>query len=144
MIYVPRPYEDEGDDGQGPAGEAVEARITYGCTDPEQYDHQGRVWDLTRPRAPRDGGLVPAGEDDQARAEREARQAQEKRHARRELIQRNKDADAATQVRLAFLRDCPTVKSRHKAMTAVLGVGRRCVTCCGVGGLNPGGTGQLT
>src|SRR6185295_15155697 len=33
-------------------------------------------------------------------------------------IQRNKDADAATQVRLAFLRESLTVKSRHKAMTA--------------------------
>ena len=118
MIYEPDPDDDQDDDGQDAAGEAVEVRITYGCTDPEQYGHQGRYGDLTPSRTPRDGGPVPADEDDQARAEREARQAQEKRDARRQLIQRNKDADAATQVRLAFLRECLTVKSRHKAMTA--------------------------
>jgi len=121
MIYEPDPDdEDQDDDSQvpGAAGEAVEVRITYGCTHPEKYGHQGRFGDLTPSRTPRDAGPVPADEDDQARAEGEARQAQEKRDARRQLIQRNKDADAATQVRLAFLRESLTVKSRHKAMTA--------------------------
>ncbi|HEY5148883.1 MAG TPA: ParB N-terminal domain-containing protein [Mycobacterium sp.] len=115
MIYEPDPDDDQDDNAE--QGEAVEVRITYGCTDPEQYGHQGRYGDLTPSRTPRDAGPVPAGEDDQARAEREGRQAQEKRDARRQLIQRNKDADAATQVRLAFLRESLTVKSRHKAMT---------------------------
>src|SRR6478609_5488504 len=79
MIYQPDPDdEDQEDDGQGPAGEAVEVRITYGCTDPERYGHQGRFGDLTPSRTPA-GGRVPVGEDEQARAEREARQAQEKR-----------------------------------------------------------------
>ncbi len=124
MIYEPEPDPDDDQDddhqdadGQDAAGESVAVRITYGCADPERYGHLGRYGHLTRPHTPPGSGLVPAGEDDQARAEREALQAQEKRDARRRLIQRNKDADAATQVRLAFLRECLTVKSRHKAMT---------------------------
>ena len=60
MIYEPDPDdEDQDDDGQDAAGEAVEVRITYGCTDPEQYGHLGRYGDLTRPAHPADSGPVP-------------------------------------------------------------------------------------
>ena len=64
-------------------------------------------------------------EDEQARADRLARQEQararaeqEARDARRELIRLNKEADAAQTVRREFLRSCLTAKTRHKQMTA--------------------------
>lgn len=51
MIYEPDPDDiDQDEVGRDAAGDDVtEVRITYGCTDPEQYRHLGRYGDLTRP-----------------------------------------------------------------------------------------------
>lgn len=79
MIYEPDPDDTDQADGQDAAGDDVaEVRITYGCTDPEQYRHLSRYGDRARPPNPTIGP-IPEGEDEQGRAEREARQAQENR-----------------------------------------------------------------
>ena len=128
-------YEADPDEG---TDEETEVTVTYGCTDPDAYGHQDR-WAAPSGSG---GGVrtvhlpdedVPPDEDEQARADRLARQEQararaeqeararaeqEARDARRELIRLNKEADAAQTVRREFLRSCLTAKTRHKQMTA--------------------------
>ena len=102
-------YDDPGDDDQ----DDTEVRITFGCTDPQTHGHAALYGPLT-------GTATPAGhpgEDEHALAERETREAQEKKDARRSLIRLNKEADAARAVRRKFLRQCLTTKTRHKQMT---------------------------
>lgn len=114
------PADDEDD-------EHVEVAITYGCADPAAYGHPTR-WEAITTSPPADDNDDDA-DDELTRAERAA-QAQRwqeeaaaraeaaRRQERSDLIRRNKEADAAQQVRRQFLRDCLTARSRHQDMTA--------------------------
>ena len=119
--YVAAEYypADPDDDGQP---EEVEVTVLYVCTDPAKFGHVSLRWsDRNQTTRPRSTDSEPAeGETDAdaaARIDREQEAAAEAKKAeRRELIARNKQADSATEVRKAFLRQCLTVKSKHKAM----------------------------
>jgi len=126
--YVAAEYYPADPDDDQP--EEVEVTVLYVCTDPTTFGHTSRRWsDRNHPATPGSSPAEPAeGETDSdtaARITREreaAAQAQEaeaeaKKAQRRELIARNKQADAAAEVRRAFVRQCLAVKSRHKAMT---------------------------
>ncbi len=126
--YVDAEYYPADPDDDQP--EEVEVTVLYVCTDPTTFGHTSRRWsDRNHPATPGSSPAEPAeGETDSdaaARITREreaAAQAQEaeaeaKKAERRELIARNKQADAAAEVRHAFVRQCLAVKSRHKAMT---------------------------
>ncbi len=126
--YVDAEYYPADPDDDQP--EEVEVTVLYVCTDPTTFGHTSRRWsDRHHPATPGSSPAEPAeGETDSdtaARITREreaAAQAQEaeaeaKKAQRRELIARNKQADAAAEVRRAFVRQCLAVKSRHKAMT---------------------------
>lgn len=118
----PRENEQDHDDGDDDSDEDGQIRddtdadariqITYACADPAGYGHLSRYGATRLPDTEQ-----PDGEDDDGRAERHAREADERRTARRTLIRLNKEADAAQTVRREFLRHSLTVKSRHKAMT---------------------------
>lgn len=93
----------------------------YLCADPERYGH----WPRYGNRAANHPRPTPADDDDDldldeasAAAEQQARQDEARKAERRALIRLNKEADAAETVRREFLRQCTTVKSRHKAMAA--------------------------
>lgn len=111
---------DEEDD------ELVEVAVTYGCADPAAYGHPDR-WAATTTDPPASDsnddadGQTPAERAAQAQRRREeeaARVDAARRQERSDLIRRNKEADAAQQVRRQFLRDCLTARSRHQEMTA--------------------------
>jgi len=125
--YVAADYYPADPDDDQP--EEVEVTVLYVCTDPARFGHTSRRWADRNPApGPGSSPAEPAeGEtasDTAARITREreaAAQAQEaeaeaKKAQRRELIARNKQADAAAEVRRAYLRQCLTVKSKHKAM----------------------------
>jgi hypothetical protein len=77
-------YEVDPDDG---TDEESEVSVTYGCADPAAYGHLD-LWDRPGVRTvPLPDEDVPPDADEQARAERQARDA------RRELIRLNKEAD---------------------------------------------------
>ena len=114
--------DDDGDYTPGP----LRAMLIGLCRDPEQYGHVPLWRDPTRQVGP--GGLMPGGpvvpregETEQEAADRAAAAeaaAETVREQRRDLIRRNKQADAAEPVRREFLRQSLTVKSRHKQMAA--------------------------
>ena len=113
-------YPADPDDDEQP--EEVEVSVLYVCLDPARFGHTSRRWS-DRHHTPRPGDTVvePAeGETASDAAARLAREqeaeAEAKKAERRELIARNKQADAAAEVRRAFVRQCLAVKSRHKAM----------------------------
>jgi len=118
--YVDAEYYPADPDDDQP--EEVEVSVLYVCLDPAQFGHTSRRWS-DRHHTPRPGNTVvePAeGETASDAAARLAREqeaeAEAKKVERRELIARNKQADAAAEVRRAFVRQCLAVKSRHKAM----------------------------
>jgi len=122
--YVAAEYYPADPDDDQP--EEVEVTVLYVCTDPAGFGHVSLRW-ADRNHTPSPGGpgspaTEPAeGETDGDTAARLAREqeaeADAKKAERRELIARNKQADAAAEVRRAFVRQCLAVKSRHKAMT---------------------------
>ncbi len=115
-------YPADPDDDQA---EEVEVTVLYVCTDPAGFGHVSLRWADRNP-TPSPGGpgsstAEPAegetGGDTAARLAREQEaEAETKKAQRRELIARNKQADSAQEVRRAYLRQCLTVKSKHKAM----------------------------
>ena len=114
-------YPADPDDDEQP--EEVEVTVLYVCLDPAQFGHTSRRWS-DRNHTSRPGSTDPepaegdTASDAAARLAREQEAAAEaKKVERRELIARNKQADAAAEVRRAYLRQCLTVKSKHKAMT---------------------------
>jgi len=113
-------YPADPDDDEQP--EEVEVSVLYVCTDPAQFGHTSRRWSDRNPTpGPGSSTAEPAeGEtasDTAARLAREQEaEAEAKKAQRRELIARNKQADSAQEVRRAYLRQCLTVKSKHKAM----------------------------
>ncbi len=118
--YVDAEYYPADPDDDQP--EEVEVSVLYVCLDPARFGHTSRRWS-DRHHTPRPGDTVvePAeGETASDAAARLAREqeaeAEAKKAERRELIARNKQADAAAEVRRAFVRQCLAVKSRHKAM----------------------------
>jgi len=119
--YVDAEYYPADPDDDQP--EEVEVTVLYVCTDPAQFGHTSRRWSDRNPTpGPGSSTAEPAeGEtasDTAARLAREQEaEAEAKKAERRELIARNKQADAAAEVRRAFVRQCLAVKSRHKAMT---------------------------
>ena len=119
--YVAAEYYPADPDDDQP--EEVEVSVLYVCTDPARFGHTSRRWADRNPApGPGSSPAEPAeGEtasDTAARITREQEAAAEAKKAeRRELIARNKQADAAAEVRRAFVRQCLAVKSRHKAMT---------------------------
>ncbi len=114
-------YPADPDDDEQP--EEVEVSVLYVCLDPARFGHTSRRWSDRHPTpGPGSSTAEPAeGEtasDTAARLAREQEaEAEAKKAQRRELIARNKQADAAAEVRRAFVRQCLAVKSRHKAMT---------------------------
>ncbi len=118
--YVAAEYYPADPDDDQP--EEVEVTVLYVCLDPAQFGHTSRRW-ADRHHTPRPGDTVvePAegdtASDAAARLAREQEaEAEAKKAQRRELIARNKQADSAQEVRRAYLRQCLTVKSKHKAM----------------------------
>ena len=117
--YVAAEYYAADPDDDQP--EEVEITVLYVCLDPAQYGHTSLRW-ADRHHTPRPGNTdsEPAEGDAASDAARFAREqeaaAEAKKIERRELIARNKQADAAAEVRRAFVRQCLTVKSKHKAM----------------------------
>ena len=115
------------------AEEHIVETVTYGCADPAAYGHPDR-WAAVTTDPPGSDTTDQAADDtddvddvdDHARAERAQRQREEeaaradaaRRQERSDLISRNKQAEAARQVRHQFLRDCLTARSRHQDMTA--------------------------
>ena len=98
-------YEVDPDDG---TDEESEVSVTYGCADPAAYGHLD-LWDRPGVRTvPLPDEDVPPDADEQARAERQARDA------RRELIRLNKEAPV----------DCTSVGA-----FVGLGAGRRRTLC---------------
>ena len=119
--YVAAEYYAADPDDDQP--EEVEITVLYVCLDPAQYGHTSLRW-ADRHHTPRPGNTGPEpAEGDTAsdaaaqRAREQEAAAEAKKIERRQLIARNKQADAAAEVRKAFVRQCLTVKSRHKAMT---------------------------
>jgi len=118
--YVAAEYYPADPDDDQP--EEVEVSVLYVCTDPARFGHTSRRWADRNPApGPGSSPAEPAeGEtasDTAARITREQEAAAEAKKAeRRELIARNKQADSAQEVRRAYLRQCLTVKSKHKAM----------------------------
>ena len=110
--------DDDDDSDDGDQADELELTVIYLCTDPDRYGH----WPRHGNRAAHPGHPTPddAEDLDEARgaAELQARQDEARKAERRALIQLNKEADAAETVRREFLRQCTTVKSRHKAMAA--------------------------
>lgn len=99
--------------------EELNLYVVYLCLDADRYGHPHRYRDTPARRpAPPDGGGGDANDAENAAAEWQARQDEARRTERRNLIRLNKEADAAETVRREFLRQCTTVKSRHKAMAA--------------------------
>ncbi len=119
--YVAAEYYPADPDDDQP--EEVEVSVLYVCLDPAQFGHTSLRWaDRHHTPGPGSAAVEPAeGEtasDTAARLAREQEaEAEAKKAQRRELIARNKQADAAAEVRRAFVRQCLAVKSRHKAMT---------------------------
>ncbi len=119
--YVAAEYYPADPDDDQP--EEVEVSVLYVCLDPAQFGHTSRRWADRHPTpGPGSSTAEPAeGETASDAAARLAREqeaeAEAKKAERRELIARNKQADAAAEVRRAFVRQCLAVKSRHKAMT---------------------------
>jgi len=118
--YVAAEYYPAHPDDEQP--EEVEVSVLYVCTDPAGFGHVSRRWaDRNHTPSPGSPAIEPAegetGSDTAARLAREQEAAAEaKKVERRQLIARNKQADAAQEVRRAYLRQCLTVKSKHKAM----------------------------
>ncbi len=119
--YVAAEYYPADPDDDQP--EEVEVSVLYVCLDPAQFGHTSRRWADRHPTpGPGSSTAEPAegdtASDTAARLAREQEaEAEAKKAQRRELIARNKQADAAAEVRRAYLRQCLAVKSRHKAMT---------------------------
>ncbi len=119
--YVAAEYYPADPDDEQP--EEVEVTVLYVCTDPARFGHKSLRWaDRNHTPGPGSSTAEPAegetGGDTAARITREQEaEAEAKKAQRRELIARNKQADAAAEVRRAFVRQCLAVKSRHKAMT---------------------------
>lgn len=100
--------------------DGVHVTITYLCTDPAAHGHLSRYGSAPGPAAPVYTGSDPAEREAAEReaAEQAAAAEEARREARRTLIRRNKESDAAQQVRREFIRASLTVKTRHKAMSA--------------------------
>jgi len=115
--YQYDPDADEDSDAGGQADE-LELTVMYLCTDPDRYGH----WPRYGNRAANHPRPTPDDAEDldeaSTAAEQQAQQDEARKAERRSLIQLNKEADAAETVRREFLRQCTTVKSRHKAMAA--------------------------
>jgi len=113
-------YPADPDDDEQP--EEVEVSVLYVCLDPAQFGHTSRRWADRNPTpGPGSSTAEPAegdtASDAAARLAREQEaEAEAKKAQRRELIARNKQADSAQEVRRAYLRQCLSVKSKHKAM----------------------------
>ena len=128
----PTPEEEEDparwdEDGEWIPGGRLRAEYTPLCLDPDRYGHAG-LWDRRSTGGPAYVDTEPQdGEtDDETAARIDAARSvavaaqvaaeEERRLERRALIANNKQADTAQGVRREFLRQCLTVKSRHKAM----------------------------
>ncbi len=118
--YQYDPDADDEDPGDGDQADELELTVMYLCTDPDRYGHWPRHGNRATSQPRPTPGTGDDGDEDEAStaADLLARQDEARKAERRALIRLNKEADAAEAVRREFLRQCVTVKSRHKAMAA--------------------------